>query len=133
MKFTDSLRREKFMPNAQSDSNSQLVNTFQGRALPEPGRLAGYAALIKRHQLPVPLPNQLTAIAQRHVKTSSEQWQLLTPRHQPDDTLSGHLLFALKWEGVELGILSALFKAVAEDEMAQIVSATPTGAYSRRL
>lgn len=121
------------MPNSRSDSNSQLVNTFQGRALPEPGRLAGYAALIKRHQLPVPLPNQLTAIAQRHVKTSSEQWQLLTPRHQPDDTLSGHLLFALKWEGVELGILSALFKAVAEDEMAQIVSATPTGAYSRRL
>jgi len=121
------------MPKPQGESNSARVKDFQGRRLPEPGRLAGYAALIEEHQLQVPLPTRLTAIAQRHVKTLTEQWRLLTPRHSPDDTLSGHVLFALKWEGLELGILSALFKTIAGEEIAQIISETPTGAYSRRL
>ncbi len=121
------------MKNANGDKNSHTVNDFHGRALPESGRPAGYAALVEKYKLPVPLPSRLTAIAERHVKASTEEWQILTPRHQPADTLAGHLTFALKWEGVELGILGALFKTVKAEEIAQIVSETPTGAYARRL
>lgn len=112
---------------------SDPVAHFHGRQLPEPGRLAGYGALVEKHKLAVPLPTQLTAIGERHVKTSSREWQILTPRHQPQDTLSGHLTFALKWEGVDLGVLAALFKVVPEEEIAKVVLETPTGAYSRRL
>ncbi|PYY11355.1 MAG: cell filamentation protein Fic, partial [Acidobacteria bacterium] len=79
------------------------------------------------------MPTQLAAIGERHVKTSSGDWQILTPRHQPEDTLAGHLTFALKWEGVDLGVLSALFKVVPEEEIARFVLETPTGIYSRRL
>src|SRR5436305_607766 len=121
------------MKNQTGEQNSKPVNSFQGRPLPEAGRPAGYAALIEKYRLPVPLPKQLTAVAERHVKTSTDDWQILTPRHWLGDALSDHLTFALRWEGVELGILSALFKAVPESEIGRIVSETPTGAYSRRL
>ncbi len=122
-----------FRKNQIGEQNSKPVNSFQGRPLPEAGRPAGYAALIEKYRLPVPLPKQLAAIAERHVKSSTDDWQILTPRHWPGDAISDHLTFALKWEGVELGILSALFKAVPEGEIGRIVSETPTGAYSRRL
>ena len=116
-----------------SDWYSQPVNRFHERALPEPAVPAGYAALIERFDLAVPLPPQLTAIAGRHHPRPSSSWQLLTPRHRAPDTLEGQLVFALKWEGVDLGVLAALFKAVEPDDVAAIARATPTGAFARRI
>jgi hypothetical protein len=116
-----------------SDWPSQLVNHFRGRALSEPGIPAGYAALIERFDLAVPMPPRLTAIAERHHPAPNPSWQLLTPRHRPPDTLEGQLVFALKWEGVALGVLAALFKVVEPKEVAAVVRATPTGAFARRI
>jgi Fic family protein len=112
--------------------NVQLVNHFRGRPLPEPAIPAGYSALIERYELSVPLPPRLAATAVRHQPASGAAWRLLTPRHRPADTLEGHLVFALKWEGVDLGVLSALFEVVDPGEVARFVQATPTGAFSRR-
>ncbi|MPZ19016.1 MAG: cell filamentation protein Fic [Luteitalea sp.] len=111
---------------------SQPVNHFHGRALPEAALPAGYAALTERFDLAVPLPTRLTAIAERHHPALNRSWLLLTPRHRPPDTLEGQLLFALKWEGIDLGVLAALFKAVEPREIATVVRATPTGAFARR-
>ncbi|MCH8277123.1 MAG: hypothetical protein IIA50_06270, partial [Bacteroidetes bacterium] len=47
--------------------------------------------------------------------------------------MSGHLRFALKWEGVRLSILSALFKTIESGRITQIILEKPTGIYSRRL
>jgi hypothetical protein len=73
---------------------SQTVNEFHGKPLPEPAQPAGYAALIERYGLRLPLPPLLTAIAQRHHPLSTDQRRLLTPRHAPDATLGGVLHFA---------------------------------------
>jgi hypothetical protein len=114
-------------------ASSVAVTNFQGRRLPEPGHLAGYAALIEQYRLSVVLPPILAAIGERHTKSSTDTWQILTPRHAPLNTLSGHLTFALKWEGVQLGVLAALFQIIEDAEIEQILSETPTGAYVRRL
>ncbi len=116
-----------------SELYSRSTNHFRGRSLPEPAILTGYAAVIDRFDLAVPLPPRLIAIAERHHPTSTPSWQLLTPRHQPADTLEAQLFFALKWEGMNLGVLAALFRAVAAEEIAAIVRATPAGAFARRL
>jgi hypothetical protein len=58
---------------------------------------------------------------------------VLTTRHTPEDTLAGHLIFALKWEGVQLGVLAALFRATGPDPIRVLVEATTTGAYARRI
>jgi hypothetical protein len=112
---------------------SRPASHFHGRPIPEPSVPAGYGALIERFDLPIPLPPRLAAIADRHHPVSTPSWRLLTPRHRPADTLEAQLVFALKWEGVDLGILAALFKAIAGDEIATIVRRTPTGGFARRL
>ena len=116
-----------------SERNSHSVTDFRGRSLPEPARPVGYAALIERYHLHIPLPPRLAAVAHRHHPASTEAWQLFTPRHAPDDTLSGHLEFALKWESIDLGVLAALFKVVPDAEIAVAVRSKPTGTYARRL
>ncbi|MEX0892014.1 MAG: Fic family protein [Gemmatimonadota bacterium] len=115
------------------DRNSHAVTVFQGRRLPEPARLAGYAALLQRYELPVPLPGRLAGIAERHRKTDTSEWLLLTPRHAPADTLEGQLEFALKWEGVDLPVLNQLFRVVDAAEVAAVIRNKPTGRYARRL
>jgi len=85
-----------------SEWPSQTASHFRGRALPEPGIPAGYAALIERFDLALPLPPRLAAVAGRHHPVSTDSWKLLTPRHRPTNTIEAQLVFALKWEGVDL-------------------------------
>lgn len=56
---------------------------------------------------------------------------MFTPRHKPDDSLLGHLTFALKHEGIDLGVLKCLFDGTEPQTIAEIVRREPTGAYSR--
>jgi len=51
----------------------------------------------------------------------------------PGDDTGGHLEFALKYDGVNLGILAAVFEAVAADEIAAWISSKPTGKNARRV
>jgi hypothetical protein len=106
---------------------------FHTVPLPEAGTPAGYAALIDRYDLRVPLAARLTAIAERHHPRSNAQWLMLTPRYAPDNSLAGHLTFALRYEGLDLAVLSRLFRAVVPQEVSAIVEGSPTGSYARRI
>jgi hypothetical protein len=113
---------------------SQAITIFHGFPKLETGStLAGYSALISAHNLKVPTPDHLCAIGTKHKKYYYEQWHIFTPRHKPKDTLIGHLYFALKYEGVDLAVLNALFKNVDPEEIKKAVLSEPTGRYSRRL
>jgi hypothetical protein len=112
---------------------SQPVSRFHDRALPEHATPVGYAALVEHFELAVPLPPLLTAIAERHHPASNFSWNLLTPRHRPPNTLEAQIVFALKWEVLDLGILAALFKVIGPQEITAIVRATPTGSFARRI
>jgi hypothetical protein len=107
--------------------------TFRTSRLPEPATLAGYSALIDAFDLEVPLPGKLMAIGQRHRKATNNDWRTLTPRHLPNPTLAGHLTFALKYEGLDLGVLKKLFCAVGSEPIEALVRSTPTGSYARRI
>lgn len=75
----------------------------------------------------------MAAIAKRHRPTSTREWMLLSPGYAPEESLRGHLEFALKWEGVSLGVLAALFRQIDPREIVRMVRAKPTGAYARRI
>ncbi len=119
------------MPSGEH--HSRLVTDFRGRSAPEPVTPAGYAALIDDYHLKLPLPPRIAGISGRHHPESTDTWLLFTPRHAPKDTLAGQLEFALKWEGINLSVLSALFKTVDATEITAAVRSSPTGAYARRL
>lgn len=57
---------------------------------------------------------------------------MFSPRHRPAQDLHGHLNFALKWEGIDLAVLSALFDSVGPTAIQDFVRETPTGIYARR-
>ena len=108
------------------------VAVFRDRPLPEPAWPVGYARLVEKYELQVPLPRKLLAISSRYRKSATDDWQLLSSRTPASDTLGSHLTLALKWEGVDLGVLAALFQVVDRDELVAFIIGKPTGAYGRR-
>jgi len=116
------------------NSFSRSMTVFHDRLVPEEGALlAGYMAIINAYQLAVPLPERGALISRRHKRYETAQWRVFTPRHQPDDTLSAHLTFALKYEGLDLGVLKAVFSHTGPEEIILWVQAEPTSRYSRRV
>lgn len=112
---------------------SREITVFHGRSTPEKGVLAGYGALIDFYSLDVPTPDCLLLISQKHKRYQTEEWLILTPRHMPEDTLAGHLVLALKYEGIDLYTLKVLFKRIGSKIVRDIVQTEPLGQYSRRI
>lgn len=113
---------------------SRIVSDFHGRRLPEgESHLVGYAALIDAYQLKVPSPERLAAISRRHRRYDTDEWAVYTPRHAPDDTVAGHLTFALRYEGVDLSVLRALFTSIGGAPIEEWLRREPVGRYSRRI
>lgn len=113
---------------------SQKVSHFHGRATPSPDMaLVGYSALISGLNLEVPLPDMLSLIGNKHQKIAYDKWTVYTPRHMPEDTLFGHLVFALKYEGIDLAILKAIFISLSLEAIESLVLKEPTGQYCRRI
>ena len=122
------------MDMANYNQNSQRLTAFHGfPALEEGACLAGYSALIQAHDLKIPLSDHLCAVGTKHKKYDYEGWHIFTPRHKPEDTLHGHLVFALKYEGIDLAVLNALFQDIDTEEIKEIIRTEPTGSYSRKL
>ncbi len=100
-------------------------------------RLAGYAFLIEKFRLSV-LPNwHMSSVSPTGMLRSSIQGgrveSVYPQSYCPGDSTGDHLEFALKYDGVNLGILSALFEAAAEDEITAWITSKPMGKYTRRI
>lgn len=108
---------------------------IQDEPLPEATSLAGWAALV--HHLDVAAPvRKLSCISKKHVRGNKRRegpWEVFDKRYRPDDTLEGHLSFALRHEEMDLLVLKRVFDAVPDEAILAIVRATPTGAVSRRV
>lgn len=100
-------------------------------------RPAGYAFLIAQYSLRV-LPNWhrssvratgtlRAAVHGDHVES------VYPPSYWPGDGLGNHLEFALKYDGVNPGILAALFEQVPGSEIAAWIASKPQGKYARRI
>ncbi len=112
----------------------QTADFFNGLRLPEKGaHLAGYSAVISAYHLEVPLPDILSAISQKHKQYLKDSWQMFSTSYRPQDNLYSHLVFALKYEGVNLSVLIALFKTVPQQQFEEIIKLEPLGSYSRRI
>ncbi len=119
---------------SEYNQKSQSMAVFHAfPALEDGATLAGYGALIAEQSLSVVVPDHICAIGTRHKKYDKGRWRIFTPRHKPDESLHGHLTFALKYEGIDLAVLKALFKQVEPEDITQIVRSEPTGAYSRKI
>ena len=121
------------MNTSQNYKFSGPVTVFHGRRLPETATPAGYAALSDAFKLNAPIPRTLAATSKRHIVKRDGGWQILTPRHAPEPTIEGHLTFAIKNEGLDLALLSELFKTIGPQPIEEIVRSRPTGKYARKI
>lgn len=106
---------------------------FHGRRTPEEAILVGYGALIDAYHLPMPIPDQLALISTRSRQYDTPDWKVFPPRYQPEDELYKHLVFALKYEGVNLLFFKKLFEVLPKKEITSLIKAEPTGQYSRKI
>ena len=112
---------------------SLKITVFHGRMAPEEGFLVGYGALLEAFKLEVPVPDIVALISPKKRQYKLDEWQVLTSRHEPTDSLYKHLVFALKYEGINLLLLKKLFEKLKEKEAIALVQEEPTGLYSRKL
>jgi len=93
---------------------------------------AGYTALKEMFGLS-DIPHHVTShIVSGARKTVGDQ-EYYPPVYAPKDTLAGQLEFALKFEGVNLGLLAELFKVVTTDDLVAYIQSKPTGLNTRRV
>ena len=114
---------------------------FHGKQIPEEGAIVGYAAIIDRLNLPMPMVNPITLVSNRNRRFNNKDWQILPKSYLPEDNqaldeieaLYKHLVFALKYEGINLLLFSHLSKHYSETQLTDLVNFEPTGQYSRRI
>ncbi|HKI90248.1 MAG TPA: Fic family protein [Draconibacterium sp.] len=120
---------------------SQTAPVFHGRQCPEDGYIVGYAAIIDKLKLKVPIPFQITLVCNQNKNYETGEWKILPKSYLPDDNseltevdaLYKHLVFALKYEGINLLIYSKLVQHYTTNQLTDLVNIEPTGQYSRRI
>ena len=104
-----------------------------------PKRPAGYDFLTRRYGLPS-LPHWNSSSVKtvdgplfRAEAGGNGRTETVYPRsYWPGDGMADHLAFALKYDGVNLGILSALFENLPADDLTAWIASRPTGKYQRK-
>ena len=107
------------------------ISAFHGITAPEQGKLVGYGAIIDALKLPAPIPLRLALISKKRRQYTTDGWLVLTPRHEPEDNLYAHLVFALKYEGVNLLFFKKLFEKLQPTAIEEWIVREPQSQYGR--
>ncbi len=117
----------------QNTRFSLKVPAFHGRMLPETGTIVGYGAIIETLKLPVPIPDTIAVISEKNKKYESHGWIVFTPKHQPEESLYKQLVFAIKYEGINLLVFKKLFEKLPQKDLLNLLRIEPTGIYTRKI
>jgi Fic family protein len=112
---------------------SLKTSIFHGLKVPEEGILVGYSAIIEGLVLAIPFPNKLALISEKRRSYETNEWNVFSSRNTFEDTLYKHLIFALKYEGINLLFFKKLFQTVSKKEITNLILSEPTGQYSRKI
>lgn len=98
---------------------------------------AGYSWLVGNYELPVIDLWQECSIdsavrGRREQDLGTHKIRLFETSYQPEDSLTGHLQFALRYEGVNLLLLSLLFEKTGSQQLCEWISENPHSVYARR-
>lgn len=108
---------------------------IQNEQIPPDTTLAGWAALVRTYGVYAPL-RHFSCVSNKHVRGNKRKdgnWQIFDKRYKPNDSLEGHLNFALKHEVIDLLVMKRVFESIAPQDVASFILSTPTGAVARRV
>lgn len=108
---------------------------FQERIVPPDTVPVGYAALVQKYGIaaPVRFPSCVARGFVYGSRRAHEDWTIFDKRFAPEDSLFGHLSFAIRHETINLLVLKKLFQGVLPRDIAVLIEAEPTGSTTRRI
>lgn len=109
------------------------ASIFHGLMVPEKGNIVGYAAIIETFKLPMTIPIGIALISTKNKQYQTENWKVFSPRYQPEETLYKQLVFALKYEGINLLFFKKLFEKIGINQVIGLIHEEPTGIYVRKI
>lgn len=112
---------------------SLQLSVFHGRTVPEDGVIVGYGAIIEAYKLAVPIPEKLTFISTKKRQFENKEWKVFPSRYLPEENLYKQIIFALKYEGVNLLIFKKLFEVLKKTELEEMIQQEIQGQFSRRI
>jgi Fic family protein len=120
---------------------SSVAPIIRGETKPFEGWIVGYTAIIEKINIQMPYPTNKAMVSFKNQRVQLESWSVFPKRYLPEDNkkiskieaLYNHLVFALKYEGVNLLLFAKLFESLAAKEVFALVSIEPLGQYSRRI
>lgn len=97
----------------------------------------GYVELVRRYKLRV-LPHWVESFIipsgrSKTIVAGTRRTELYTRRYDPGEGVFEQITFALKYEGLNIEILSLVFEKVAPEEIESCVIKTPSGKYARKI
>lgn len=116
-----------------SDNILYSASVFNGLIVPEKGCIIGYAAMIHKWKLKMPYPTLISLVCDKNLKYKNENWQVFSSSYLPEDNLFKNIVFALKYEGINLLFFKKLFEVLPKSSIVELVKTDPTGQYSRRI
>ena len=112
---------------------SLQLSIFHGRTVPEDGVIVGYGAIIDIFKLAVPIPKKLSFVSSKKRQFENDEWKVYPASYLPDENLYKQLIFALKYEGVDLLVFKKLFEVLSSVELEEMIQKENLGQYSRRI
>lgn len=120
---------------------SLKTTIFCGNIVPEDGLIVGYSAIIHKLGLRMPVAFPVALVSSQNKSYRNENWNVFSAPYLPEDTIEldeikalyKHLVFALKYEGVNLLFYHFLAKHYSESLLTRLVNIEPHGQYSRRI
>ena len=114
---------------------------FHGEAKPIQGWVVGYVSIIEKLNLQIPYPSVKAMVSKKNQKFETQSWKVFPFKYLPEDNqenskvvaLYNHLVFALKYEGVNLLVFAKLAEILSPKEILELVNIEPLGQYSRRI
>lgn len=100
-------------------------------------RPAGYTYLLEKFAL-AGMPNWHTSSVSTtgtHYSKIQDSFvdEVFRAQYWPGEKVGDHLEFALKYDGVNLGLLACIFEHVPQGELTKYIKSKPTGKYARRI
>jgi len=124
--------------NARNDFGV-AVSVLEGSAIDQPKattRPAGYSALLGRYAIRA-MPNWHRSIisegTRRTESSADEVVDTYPAAYWPGESAGDQLEFALKYDGLNLGMLAVLLPAIGREEITKYINSKPTGKYARRI
>jgi Fic family protein len=100
-------------------------------------RLVGYAWLQEKFEV-IGIPNwhrSSVSTTTAHSEKIQDGFvdEVFRTQYWPGEKVGDHLEFALKYDGVNLALLSLIFEKVSQEELTEYIKSKPTGKYARRI